>query len=132
MRRAGARAAGLRGCAVSTSGDDEEEALRGCCAPVKRNGDLAACNLATDDARGQCIAVQFAVTIHRGFVLGKEEQPIGTASELLTWVAMAERRCGSHEFVFSVVEKGVDEDSGNEKVVRFQGRLVGGGAGGRG
>jgi hypothetical protein len=54
------------------------------------------------------------------------------ASELLTWVAMAERRCGSHEFVFSVVEKGVDEDSGNQKVVRFQGRLVGGGAGGRG
>jgi hypothetical protein len=45
---------------------------------------------------------------------------------------MAERRCCSHEFVFPVVEKGVDEDSGNDKVVRFQGRLVGGGAGGRG
>jgi len=59
--RAGGRAGGR---AVSTSGDDEEEALRGCCAPVKRNGDLAACNLATDDAPGQCIAVQFAVTIH--------------------------------------------------------------------
>jgi hypothetical protein len=83
---AGGRAGGLRGCAVSTSGDDEEEALRGCSAPVKRNGDLAACNLATDDARGQCIAVQFAVTIHHGFGLGKKEQPIGTASERATHV----------------------------------------------
>jgi hypothetical protein len=45
---------------------------------------------------------------------------------------MAERRCGSHEFVFSVVEKGVDEDSGNEKVVRFQGRVGGAGPGARG
>jgi hypothetical protein len=47
---------------------------------------LAACNLATDDARGQCIVVQFAVTIHHGFGLGKKEQPIGTASERATHV----------------------------------------------